>query len=259
MEANQYINTAHLYDLDPRNIVNDDIPFYISRANQINGEILEIACGTGRVTLPLARAGYKITGIDLSEQMIDQFKRKLLQEDSATRQRVEVSKADMVDFNLGKKFPLIIIPFRAFQLLTETEQQTAFLERVYEHLTDDGVFIINTFKPYGKLDDSWVQPEKEDWVVEVAHSQAKVRRTHIRREIDVTNQITYPELIYYVQESNGNVTRYVEKIAMKYYYEDQLRELLLSQRFIIKEQLGYYDGRPIEEGPEFIFVCAIRK
>jgi hypothetical protein len=95
-------------------------------------------------------------------------------------------------------------------------------------------------------------------VVKVPHSQAKVRRTHVRRAIDVTNQITYPELIYYVQESNGSVTRHVEKIALKYYYEDQLRELLLSQRFIIKEQLGYYDGRPIEEGPEFIFVCAIR-
>ncbi|MCR8631793.1 class I SAM-dependent methyltransferase [Paenibacillus radicis (ex Xue et al. 2023)] len=256
MEENKYKNTAHLYDLDPRNIVNDDINFYINYALRINGEILEIACGTGRVTLPLARAGYKITGIDLSEDMIAVLNEKLLKEEKGTRELVEVFIADMTNFDLGKKFPLIIIPFRAFQLLTEMDQQNSFFDRIKEHLTMDGIFIINTYKLSGQLDDSWVRPEKEDWVVEDPKSNTRVRRTHIQRAIDVSKQINYPELIYYVEEVSGRINKYVEKLAMKYYYEDQLRELLQLQGFKIEEELGYYDGRSINEGPELIFVCS---
>jgi SAM-dependent methyltransferase len=256
MEENRYLNTAHLYDLDPRDIVNDDIPFYINRAQQINGEILEVACGTGRVTLPLARAGFKITVFDLSDKMIDRLKHKLSMEDLTINERVELHIADMADFDFGKKFPLIIVPFRAFQLLTEEDQQNRFLDSVHKHLTDDGVFIINAYKPYTVMDENWMRPERENWVVEDKKFNTTVRRTDIRRTIDLNKQITYPELIYYVEEANGAVKRYEEKLAMKYYFEEQLRDLLLSRQFHINEELGYYDGRSIKEGPELIFVCS---
>lgn len=124
-------------------------------------------------------------------------------------------------------------------------------------LADEGVFIINTFKPYGVLDQSWVQDEKEDWTQFDPATKRTVRRTHIRRKIDTDNQITYPELIYYVNETDGTTTKHIEKLAMKYYYEHQLRDLLESNGFSIDEQYGYYDYRDIEEGPELIFVCSL--
>lgn len=217
-----------MYDLDTRSIVRDDIPFYLYYARQCGGEILEVACGTGRVCIPLARSGFHVTGYDLSE------------------------------YDSDKQYPLIIVPFRAFQLLIEHDQPQKFLALIHKQLTDKGVFIINCFRPYDILDETWVQEEKEDWVVYDPKSGANVRRTHIRKTIDTKKQITYSELMYYTEKPDGATYKYTEKIAMAYYYEDQLRKLLETSGFIIEEAFGYYDYRPIHHGPELIFVCSKR-
>jgi SAM-dependent methyltransferase len=252
---NTYRSTSHLYDLDDRPIVKDDIPFYLDYANRIGGDILEIACGTGRVTIPLARAGFNVTGLDLSSDMLERFREKLLNEEKKVKDRVTQLEADMTSFEMNKRFPFIMIPFRAFQLLTGDGQREACLRNVHRHLTDDGLFIVTAFKPYGLLDESWVQPEKEDWIREDSMTGITVRRTNSKRRIDLINQITYPELIYYVKDREGNISIYVEKLAMKYFYEEQLRELLQSAGFNIVDAFGYYDKRTISEGPELIFVC----
>ncbi|MDF2964602.1 MAG: Methyltransferase type 12, partial [Paenibacillus sp.] len=114
---NRYRSTAHLYDLDDRGIVKDDIPFYIERAKDIQGEILEIACGTGRVTIPLARAGHKVAGLDLSRNMLQVLENKLICESEDVRRNIELIEGDMTEFEFNRQFPFIITPFRAFQLL----------------------------------------------------------------------------------------------------------------------------------------------
>jgi len=72
---------------------------------------------------------------------------------------------------------------------------------------------------------------------------------------DVENQIIYPELIYYVTDQDGIKEKIVEPLALKYYYEEQVRNLLQSNGFKIVEEMGHYDRRPISEGPELIFIC----
>ena len=74
---NRYINTAKLYDLDQRDNLTVDIPFYLKYAKNQNGKILELGCGTGRVSIELAKAGYFVTGLDLSETMLGIYKEKL--------------------------------------------------------------------------------------------------------------------------------------------------------------------------------------
>jgi len=77
---NLYRNTAYLYDLDARDIVNDDIPFYIEYAKKQDGVVLELGCGTGRVAIALAGAGHDVTGLDLSQDMLDVFRGKLIKQ-----------------------------------------------------------------------------------------------------------------------------------------------------------------------------------
>jgi len=197
-KVNLFRVTASLYDLDQRNITKDDISFYLEYALKLHGSILELACGTGRVTIPLANEGYNIWGIDLSKEMLDQLKVKMENLQEEVKQRIHITHADMTNFELGREFSLIIIPFRSFQSLTLEEQQKACLHTVHRHLSEDGYFIIDVFKPYAQLDKSWIQPEVLDWETVNPITNNKVRRTHIRREIDVENQIIYPELIYYI-------------------------------------------------------------
>lgn len=74
---NIFRNSAWLYDIDNRDNLTADIPFYIDYARRQKGEILELGCGTGRVALALANEGYRVTGLDLSQQMLNVFRKKL--------------------------------------------------------------------------------------------------------------------------------------------------------------------------------------
>ncbi len=68
---------AHLYDLEPGDIFKDDIAFYKEKAKESGGPILELGCGTGRVTIPLLEEGNEVWGLDLSADMLSQLRKKV--------------------------------------------------------------------------------------------------------------------------------------------------------------------------------------
>lgn len=123
-----------------------DTPFYLALAREAAAHghaVLELGCGTGRVTLPIAREGIDAAGLDNAEAMLAIARRKAAAEDLY----VTWVKADMRDFDLGRSFGLIIIPYRSFlHLLTEADQ-AACLAAVYRHLIPGGRFALNFFAP----------------------------------------------------------------------------------------------------------------
>ena len=92
-----------------------DLDFYLGCANRYGDPLLELGCGTGRVLLPLAEAGNRVCGLDLSPHMLARCREKLARAPAAVQQRVRLLPGDMTAFHLGEKFALIIIPFRPFQ------------------------------------------------------------------------------------------------------------------------------------------------
>ena len=126
----------------------DDASFWAAIASAArDGHVLELGCGTGRVLLPLARDGYAVTGLDLSESMLDVCRAKLRLEPPAVRERVRLLAADMTSFELGRRFGAITIPFASFQHLLTVEQQLACLERCRAHLLPHGVLVIDLPNP----------------------------------------------------------------------------------------------------------------
>ncbi len=254
--VNTYKTTAQYYDSDNKDLLKDDIDFYIDYADKLDGKVLELGCGTGRITIPMAKAGHQFWGLDISEPMLNVLQEKVKCESKTTNDNLNVSIGDMRDFELNQKFKLIFIPFRTFQNLITDEEQKDCLKCCHDHLADDGLFIVNVFKPWGLIDGSWVQPEQTDY--ETIENDIKIKRTHIRKKVDLENQVIYPTLIYYVTDNNGKTEKYYEHLAMKYYYVDQLRELLQKNGFDIINEFGYYDKCSIEDGGEIIFVCKER-
>lgn len=253
---NKYIETANLYDYDARNTAKDDIPFYIEYAKKVTGDILELGCGTGRLTIPLAKENFKIYGLDLSEPMLGVIRSKIESLPVEIKKNIKITHQNMASFKLDNKFGMIFIPFRTFQSLTSNEEQISCLKAVYDHLNDDGIFIVDVFKPKGKIDRSWINKnEVKNWETVDTANNLKIVRKEIRDEIDVENQIIYPVLIYYVTDNNGTTKKYTEKLSLKYYYEDQIKELLRSNGFEIIEEFGYYNKIPISNGSEIILVC----
>ncbi|MFZ0321487.1 MAG: class I SAM-dependent methyltransferase [Candidatus Sulfotelmatobacter sp.] len=92
-----------------------DLPFYLELAEQSPGPILEIACGTGRVLLPIARKGKEIHGVDNSLPMLTILREALTNEPAEFCRRVTLHEGDMRDFHLSSRYPLVIIPFRPMQ------------------------------------------------------------------------------------------------------------------------------------------------
>ena len=123
-----------LYDSVPLYQARKDVDFYVAEAKAAQGGVLEVGCGTGRILLPIARAGSSIVGIDSSRQMLARCRAKLAAESAEVRKRARVEDHEMRDFDLGSRFPLIIAPFRVLQHLTTIDDQLRFLENVARHL-----------------------------------------------------------------------------------------------------------------------------
>ena len=132
-----------LPDSGDRPVFNSDtgIAFYAALAQETGGPVLEIACGTGRVSIPIARLGLAVTGLDIVPRMLARARSK------SAGLPVRWVEGDARTFDLGERFRLIFLTGNAFQaFLTRTDQE-ALLERVRAHLHDDGLFAFETRNP----------------------------------------------------------------------------------------------------------------
>ncbi len=136
-----YDQVADLYDNYVK--ADFDIPFFLNEAKLEKGAVLELRSGTGRVSLPVLRAGVRLTCVDLSGEMLARLRDKLAEEHLAA----DVYQMDVRELAIGKQFSLIFIPFHAFSELVSTEDQRAALGRIHTHLASGGRFIITLHNP----------------------------------------------------------------------------------------------------------------
>jgi SAM-dependent methyltransferase len=253
--VNLYSKTAWLYDLRQQVLSLQDIDFYTRESLKAGGVVLELSCGTGRVTIPLATAGVEIWGIDLSTAMLGELEKKRSDLPEHVQNRLHIVQADMTDFRLGRVFPLIIIPASSFILLHDREQQEQCLECVRNHLADGGVFIMDIAK-IGPLNESWLQPgERPRGEAIDPHSQRRVRQFVERKGVDVEKRKFWVDLIFYVEQSDGPDERYVDQICQTYFSYHQITTLLTEGGFKILKEIGDFDGTPLDRGKRMIFFC----
>src|SRR5207245_1807815 len=111
-----------------------DVAFYRDAAREFGDPVLELGCGTGRITMALAEAGKRITGLDLSERMLERAVKKRGALRVEARERIHLVQGDMARFDLGEKFRLVIIPFRPLPQLLAVQQHLDWLDCVRRHL-----------------------------------------------------------------------------------------------------------------------------
>jgi SAM-dependent methyltransferase len=129
----------HTYDIEDNN--DTGIAFYAALAQETGGPVLEIACGTGRVSVPIARLGLAVTGVDIVPGML------ALARSKAAGLPARWVEGDARTFDLGEQFRLIFVTGNAFQAFLTRADQEALLERVRAHLHDEGLFAFETRNP----------------------------------------------------------------------------------------------------------------
>jgi len=246
-----------LYDAVPAYAARADVAYYVARAAEAPGPVLELGCGTGRVLLPMARAGAPVVGLDGSREMLARCRAKLERESPETRARVTLREGDATAFDLGATFPLVVAPFRLLQQLVSVDEQLRLLDRVARHLAPGGRFVFDVFNPAFA---SLVTDRSAEWV-DTPDTRLDDGRT-MRRAIRVprvrwTEQVSETELIYYVSDTPGaSPTRYVQTFDMRWYLPAELVHLLARAGLRVDQIAGDFDGAPLADGsPEIVIVA----
>ncbi|MCL2518356.1 MAG: class I SAM-dependent methyltransferase [Oscillospiraceae bacterium] len=207
-------------------IAENFIEFHLSFAEKYgkNG-ILDIACGTGALTIPLAKAGYNVTALDLSAPMIEVTREKLQNENL----QVELIVGNMTDFKIDRKFSLVMIARSGFIHLTTPKEQRQTLMNIKDHLTDGGVLTFNHFQPYPIIQAERMQAVPEAYFLrsEYINHEGKKERIYNAATYDHITQVMSGSWKFETLNDDGNVidTR-IRPIAMRHTYRQEMMYLL---------------------------------
>jgi len=145
-------------------LMEKELNWYVKFARELGGPILELACGTGRLLVEIARLGFDIEGIDLSKGMIEIAEKHISKLSPEIKDRIRLHNSDMTDFQFQRKFKLIFIADNSFAELQTKEKQLSCLKSVYNHLLPQGKLLVTVrrFNPKefvnGEKVASWSEP-----------------------------------------------------------------------------------------------------
>ena len=237
-----------------------EIDWWVRHARASGGPVLELACGSGRVTWPIARAGVEIVGLDIGAAMLRAAEAKREREPRDVSERVRFVRGDMTDFSLGETFALAIVPFRAFQALLTSAAQRSSLNSIRRHLRPGARLIIDIFDP--RLD--WLLPDRSEPGLpdrpDVTHPVTgnTVNVDILTRANDPLTQTLRERWRFTERTSAGAVVRREEEILeMRWTYRYEMRHLLELCSFTIEGELSDFGDSPPTYGREQIWVAAI--
>jgi len=238
-----------------------DAPFYVDLAKRSGGPVLEIGCGTGRVLLRIAREGIVIEGVDNSRPMLAVLRKHLEEESREVRARVTLHEDDMRKFRLGRKFPLVIIPFRPMQHMYTMEDQLAALKTAAAHLEDDGRLAFDVFYPQFELIPAGIGEERLEVEWGLDGDPLKITRRYFRKEsYDKIAQTFSATFLFRTYYGDSLVNEETEPLKMSYYTYPQMRALFAMAGLEIVEQYGSFRRTPLDnDATDMIFVVRKEK
>jgi len=228
-----YDRIASFYDPWSRTVT-EDIEFYVEAARVSGGPVVELAVGTGRIAVPIAKAGIAVIGVDLSEGMMAVA--RAYAEAEGVAGLVDLRQGDLREPPVEGPVPLVICPFRSFLHLPDDAEKLRALETVHRLLAPGGRLVFDVFSP----------------------SRADIEETHgrwLEREPGIFERADWDEATRVLVLS---VRRGEEAATMELHWLEPLEWHLLIDRagFEVEALYGWFDGRPLSEGEDQIWVCS---
>jgi SAM-dependent methyltransferase len=228
--------------------------FYERLARESGGPVLELACGTGRFALALARRGLDVTGADISEGMLAVARRKAVSLPAVAAQRLTFACQDMSALALDRRFGFVFIPARSFQHLLTADLQKQTLAAVRRHLVAGGRLSLNLFDP--RLDlliDENAPVPKLSGIHPVTGRRylGEMVQTRFDHLAQVRHDLwRYAELA----ENSAVLAEDWREMALRWTYRWELRHLLELCGFTMEAEYSDFAGSPPAYGKELIVI-----
>ena len=240
---------AELYDHEYRRR-RRDVAFYREIARELlggAGRVLELACGSGRVTTALLRDGHQVLGLDLSAAMLERAAARVERLGRAARARGRLVAGDMRTFSLGERFPLVVMAFNSFEHLYTRVEVAACLARVREHLEPGGSLVFDVQNP----NLHWlVRDPTRRWARTLFRDPRTGRRVaySTNHDYDPVSQIALIRLYYDPVEGGGRSQ--VMHLSQRKFFPAELEALLHCNGFAVVHRWGDFARQPLDGDAE---------
>jgi SAM-dependent methyltransferase len=238
-----------------------DIEWYCRKAVAAAGPVLELGAGTGRIAIPIAQEGIRVTAVDRDTGMLEKLRQKAANLPNEVRERISMHRGDMRSLALSDRFALVIIPFRAFLHNLTWDDQLAALQRAHEHLQPGGQLALNVFHP------------SLEFMSANAGAHAGVWRARTPQRLDTGGFIVYSEMTRYdtprqrlaslirTEEFGADgalIGTHMMDLELAYLHKGDLIRLLDHAGFDLVRLSGDFRGRPFERDSDELVVEARR-
>jgi SAM-dependent methyltransferase len=224
----------------------NDRDYYLEFFRGFGGRVLELACGTGRLLIPIAGTGVTIHGLDSSEDMLGVLQGKAA---NLGIKGIELHNQSMEGFSLAAEYDAIFVASGSFQLLTSTESALNSLKCIRNHLSDTGFLLVDIFVPW----DDIIEQRRDHYQVtrDVVRPDGKRSIVLERFKIDIPKQTKHGTYRYEFYDQKRLTDCITDDLSIRWYWKDEFLSLLNSAGFSktdVLTQSPLYD-----EGHSFVF------
>jgi SAM-dependent methyltransferase len=231
---------------DALNTFLDDLDYYDGWCRSGGGAVLELCCGTGRLTIPLALRGHAMTGLDFTDSMLDRARDKA----RTAGAHVEWRKGDMRALDLGRSFSTIFIPFNSLQNTYSIDDLEKIFAGVRRHLEPDGQFLIDLFNPSIDLMVNRAETPRV-WGFDLPDGRrVEVAETCRYDAAGQVNRVTWSHRI------EGREEPIDQRLDMRCFFPLEMDVILKYNGWRVTEKFGDYDASAFtSESPKQLYVC----
>ncbi|MDF2750504.1 MAG: hypothetical protein K0T00_1680 [Gaiellaceae bacterium] len=231
-DESPYDRIARLYDPWSHSVT-EDIEFYVEEARRSAGPVVELACGTGRIAVPVARAGLRVIGVDGSAAMLEVARERAAA--AGVEELVELRLGDLRDPPVAERVPLVLVPFRSLLHMTTERDRERALAAARSLLLPGGRLVFDVFAP-----------SSED--IEATHGRWLEREPGIFERADWDEgERTLTLSVRRGEEASTMVLAWLSPI--------EWRRLLDRTGFEVEAHYGWFDRRPYAGEEDFVFVA----
>jgi ubiquinone/menaquinone biosynthesis C-methylase UbiE len=247
-EGDPFDRIAPFYDLDFEDF-HDDASFYL-RLSDIHGpRVLELGCGTGRISVPLAQAGAKVTGVDVSASML------AVARERAGDLPVRWTVGDLRTLRLRGRFDVVCAPLGTLQHMESIDDFVLALESMARHLAPGGVAVVDVESPAAEDFDPTPQPLIEHWTKPWRDGTVSKVVSVAAIPMMGTKEVTWH---FDVADRQGRLTRLTTQFYLRTYTPGEIDLAARIAGLRVVARFGDYEFAPHYDGAERLVVLLQR-